>query len=187
MHAALLATFLSLPAGAATASKDAPAPEVMGLSIDNRPLRLSEFKGEVVVLSFWATWCPPCLEDLDALAREDAALRAEGIRILAVNVDQQHERDAVGALAEAHGWAFPILFDPTRRALGAYFSTRSIPVTAIIDPEGILKELHLSWDEGDSDQLLEEARSVRAERAGAPDLPQETVGAASASERSTNE
>ncbi|MEC7946804.1 MAG: TlpA disulfide reductase family protein, partial [Myxococcota bacterium] len=98
MHAALLATFLSLPAGAATASKDAPAPEVMGLSIDNRPLRLSEFKGEVVVLSFWATWCPPCLEDLDALAREDAALRAEGIRILAVNVDQQHERDAVGAL-----------------------------------------------------------------------------------------
>ena len=162
MHAALLATLLPLSAHAATADKEEPAPRVQGLTVAHGPMTLSELKGEVVILQFWATWCAPCLTDLDSFAAEDAALRAEGIRFVGVNVDETHELEAVERLAQSRGWDFPILLDPRRRAVAAYHSKRSVPVTAIIDEQGVLKELHLSWDEGDVSQALEEARELRA-------------------------
>jgi len=168
MHAALLATLLPLSAHAATADKEEPAPRVQGLTVAHGPMTLSELKGEVVILQFWATWCAPCLTDLDSFAAEDAALRAEGIRFVGVNVDETHELEAVERLAQSRGWDFPILLDPRRRALAAYHSKRSVPVTAIIDEKGVLKELHLSWDEGDVSQALEEARELRAASTGTP-------------------
>jgi len=159
----LLATLLSLPANAVTAEKGEPAPKVRGTTVAHGPLELADLKGEIVVLSFWASWCPPCITDLDRLAAEDTALRAEGIRIITVNVDQSHEADAVDALVAAHGWEMPVMRDPRSRVLGTYFSTRSVPVSAVIDHEGVLRELHLSWDEGDAAQVMEEARALRAE------------------------
>lgn len=171
MHALLLATLLSMPASASTAEKGEAAPPVRGESVAHGPMRVSDLKGDIVVLSFWASWCPPCVADLDILASHDAALRAEGIRVVAVNVDQEHEASAVDALVAAHGWEMPVIRDPRSRVLAKYFSTRSVPVTAVIDDDGVLKELHLSWDEGDAEQLMEEARELRAE------APRPTPGA----------
>jgi peroxiredoxin len=162
MHAALLATLLALPASAATADKDKPAPKVEGFTVAHGPTRLSEFKGDVVILNFWGTFCPPCVDDLDAYAAQDAALRAEGIRIVAVNIDEKHELEGIERMAKARSWDFPIVLDPTRRIVGSYHSKRSVPVTAVIDADGVLKELHLSWDEGDVEQAIEEARELRA-------------------------
>lgn len=168
MHAALLAALVPVSALAATADKEEPAPRVQGLTVAHGPMGLSELTGEVVILQFWATWCAPCLADLDAIAAEDATLRAEGIRFVGVNVDETHELETVEQLARSRGWDFPILLDPRRRALAAYHSKRSVPVTAIIDEKGVLKELHLSWDEGDVSQALDEARELRAASSGQP-------------------
>ena len=178
MYAALLASLLPLSALAATADKEEPAPAVQGLTVAHGPMSLSELKGEVVILHFWATWCAPCLIDLDAFAVEDAALRAEGIRFVGVNVDETHELEAVERLAKSRGWDFPILLDPRRRAVGAYHSKRSVPVTAIIDENGVLKKIHLSWDEGDVSQALEEARGLRAASSGPTDGAPSTTEAA---------
>lgn len=169
MHIALLTTLLALPAAAATADKDEPAPRVQGLTVSHGPVSIREFAGEVVIVHFWATWCAPCLADLDLYAEQDSTLRTEGIRFIAVNVDEKHELKSVEDLARTRGWDFPILLDPSRRMAGTFHSKRSVPVTAIIDPEGILKELHLSWDEGDVDQALDEARELR--KAAAPNAP----------------
>lgn len=161
MHALLLATLLSLPATAATAEKGEPAPALRAPTVAHGTVQLSALRGEIVMISFWATWCPPCIADLDTLAAEDAALRAEGIRLITVNVDQPHEAAAVDAMVAAHGWQMPVLRDPRSRMLGSYYSTRSVPVGALVDDEGVLRELHLSWDEGDAAQLIEEARALR--------------------------
>jgi thiol-disulfide isomerase/thioredoxin len=180
MHPLLLATLLSLPADAATAEKGEPAPKVRGTTVAHGPMQLGELKGEIVVLSFWASWCPPCLTDLDILAAEDKALREEGIRIITVNVDQSHEAEAVDALVAVRGWEMPVIRDPRSRVLGTYFSTRSVPVSAVIDHEGVLRELHLSWDEGDAQQVIEEARALRAEadEGADPAAPADAAGAA---------
>ena len=156
------AGLLSLSALAATADKEEPAPNFSGLTVAHGPTSLREYRGEVVILSFWASWCPPCLKDLDTLATADDALRKEGIRVVAINVDRAHELSTVEKLVETRSWEFPVVLDSTQRALGSYFSTKSVPVSAVIDADGVLQELHLSWDDGDAEQLIEEARTLTA-------------------------
>jgi thiol-disulfide isomerase/thioredoxin len=76
-----------------------PAPEIAGKDVDGKDIRLSDFKGKVVLVDFWATWCPPCLDALPALASTQAAHHDDDFVLLGVNVDSK--KSDVGTRAKA--------------------------------------------------------------------------------------
>lgn len=117
----------------------AAAPALAGDDLDGKPVSLAEFRGHVVVLNVWGSWCGPCRAEADDLERLRRQTGAEGIRFLGINT---RDRDPAPARAfvRAHGLGFPSLYDPTGELLlrfpPALLNPQAIPSTLVIDRRG---------------------------------------------------
>ena len=96
---------------------------------------LSDFRGKVVFLNFWATWCGPCRFEMPSMERLYQRFKADGLEIVAVNL--QEDRSSVQRFVDEYGLSFPVLLDTTGR-VGATYGARSIPTTYIVDREGFV-------------------------------------------------
>ncbi len=117
------------------AAKPAPAVDFSLTSIDGKQVRLSELRGKVVLINFWATWCPPCkaeMPDLEAIYRENGD--THNFVILAVDVEE--EAGLTRAFAKQYGITFPLLPDPDGRVSNNRYFIRSLPTSFIIDRTG---------------------------------------------------
>jgi len=135
--AALLAGVLAYPLtshGAPAAGS--AAPDFALKEIGGSNLRLSEYRGDVVVIAFWASWCGPCRETLAELNR--LAARAPGTApvVLGVNVDGDAARAA--SIAGSLGLAFPTLVD-ARQAVGRLYDVERLPLTLLVDRDGVVR------------------------------------------------
>jgi thiol-disulfide isomerase/thioredoxin len=120
-------------AGFAVASKPfVPEDFTLG-SLDGSRQSLSSFKGKVVFLSFWATWCGPCKEELPSIQALYGKLSGKGFVVLAVDLGENTSK--VSQFVKEHNLTFPILLD-TDSAVGATFGTSSIPTNYILDRSG---------------------------------------------------
>ncbi|MDE2711673.1 MAG: TlpA family protein disulfide reductase [Acidobacteria bacterium] len=113
----------------------APAPPFDLLDLDERPHGLSDFAGQVVVLNFWATWCPPCVEEMPSLQRLQDLLGDDGLEVVAVSVDERYS-DIPPFVAE-HGLRFLVLHDLGKRVSRRY-EVFQFPETWIIRRDGTL-------------------------------------------------
>jgi thiol-disulfide isomerase/thioredoxin len=115
-----------------------PAADFSLSSVENRPVKLSDFRGSVVVVDFWATWCPPCRESLPNLNRlsTDTSLAARGLKVLAVN-SQESPGDVKSFLA-SNRYSFPVLLDSDGSAERAYEVT-GLPTTLVVGRDGSVK------------------------------------------------
>ncbi|MEW5814549.1 MAG: TlpA disulfide reductase family protein [Spirochaetota bacterium] len=104
-------------------------------ALSGKKISLSSLKGKVVLLNFWATWCPPCREEMPSMELLYKKLHKEGLEIVAV--DLQEEKKQVQKFAADNGLTFQILLDTTGR-VGASYGARSIPTSYIIDKNGIV-------------------------------------------------
>ncbi len=123
----------SLPITQAT--KPAPAVDFTLTSLDGKQVRLSDLRGKVVLLNFWATWCPPCkaeMPDLEAIYRENAD--SHNFVILAVDVEEQAE--LARTFAKQYGLTFPVLPDSDGRVSNNRYFIRTLPTSFIIDRAG---------------------------------------------------
>lgn len=117
--------------------------------------RLSAHRGKVVLLNFWATWCPPCLEEMPALERLYRQQRDAGLVLVALSVDTDPAR--VTPFVREHGLSFLIGLDPRVQVADRY-GVRALPSTFVIDPEGNLAALALGprvWDNDAAHSLVE--------------------------------
>jgi thiol-disulfide isomerase/thioredoxin len=121
------------------AGLDAPAREVMSEdfsldSLDGSKVSLSSFKGKVVLLSFWATWCGPCKQEMPAMEKLYQKLKSKGFEVVAV--DMMEDKATVAAFVKKSGYTFPVLLDSTGEVGGGPYAARAIPTNYVVDKGG---------------------------------------------------
>jgi peroxiredoxin len=110
------------------------APDFRLPSTDGRSIGLADLRGKVVMVHFWATWCPPCVEELPTLAKFYEELKGGDFEMLAVSVDEGGSA-AVNAFLRKNGLNLPVLLDPGGSVSGLY-GTYKFPETYIVDRKG---------------------------------------------------
>ena len=117
---------------------------------------LDDYKGRVVLLNFWATWCPPCKAEMPAMERLHKELYGKGLSIVAI--DDFEKREKVEKFLKEYPYTFDILLDPTGKTSEA-FKAMMLPTSFIIDKEGnaVGKAVGMrEWDSADSKALFME-------------------------------
>jgi peroxiredoxin len=125
------------PAGVAPSETVMAAPDFSLPTLEGGTQALSDLRGHVVVLNFWATWCGPCVKEMPTLANLAAKLADKGVSVLAVSVDVGDPK-RVADFVQGYGWHLPILLDPMAQVADAY-AIRVMPTTYVIGPDGNIR------------------------------------------------
>jgi len=124
-----------------------PAPDFSAMDLEGTPKTLADYRGKVLLLNVWATWCPPCQQEMPSMQRLREAIPDENFAILAVSVDAPFgERDSFGreggnlkVFAETMGLTFRILHDPTGKIQEIY-QTTGVPESFVVGRDGVIKK-----------------------------------------------
>lgn len=130
----------------------AAAPDFTVELFDGGELTLSSLRGKVVLLNFWATWCPPCREEL-ARVQTELIDRFAGRDFLFLPVSRGEERSAVATFRERTGYAFPMALDPERRVYDLY-ATNFIPRNFLIGRDGRVVAATVGYDGEEFAELI---------------------------------
>ncbi len=134
-----------------------------GVSINTgQQISLTDYRGKVVLLDFWASWCPPCLASLPAYDQMREEIGTEEFEIIAVNVDQYTE-DGL-AFLEKHPVRYPVLADPDGE-IGIPYEIRTLPRSFLIDRDGQIVSSHRSFKTGDEIELKQEIEKLLKKKA----------------------
>lgn len=131
-----------------------PAPDFVLKDTAGRIWKLSDLKGQVVFVNFWATWCPPCREEMPSMQALYEAMPQDLFKMLAIVSND--EPALATAFAAKGGFNFPILIDPDSQTGMAYGLT-GVPETYIVDKQGILRQKYLGprqWSSAGAQQML---------------------------------
>lgn len=117
-----------------------PAADFSGTLLDGTPFRLADYAGQVVVLNFWATWCPPCHAETPGFVRLQRDLEIRGVQFVGVSVDVEGA-EVVGPFAERYGVNYPMVLHG--QSVGArYGGISAYPTTFVIDRAGQIRLRH---------------------------------------------
>jgi len=136
------------------------APDFALKSAVGENVRLSELRGDVVMINFWATWCGPCRQEMPLL--DDLYTRYErvGFSLLGVNIDDDSSRAM--KMIEELGVNFPVLFD-SKKDVSKLYEVEAMPVTVLVDRDGTVRHIHHGYKPGYEDKYLTEIRSLLRE------------------------
>jgi peroxiredoxin len=137
-----------------------PAPDFALKSASGENLRLSEYRGDVVMINFWATWCGPCRQEMPLLDELYVRYQRVGFNLLGVNIDDDTGR-AMKMIDEL-GVTFPVLFD-SRKEVSKLYDVAAMPVTLLVDREGKIRYVHHGYKAGYEDKYLDQIRSLLRE------------------------
>lgn len=128
------------------------APDFTVELFDGSQVTLSSLRGKVVLLNFWATWCPPCRQELTRV-QEDIIDRFAGKPFVFLPVSRGEKRETVAAFREKTGYTFPMGLDSARTVYDRYASNY-IPRNFLIDKEGKVVLATVGYDDGEFDDLI---------------------------------
>ncbi len=154
--------------GASLAAAAAPGPALVGQSapdfvlksLDGRNLRLSEYRGQVVLLNFWARWAGDSRAEMTALDRINTVYERAGLVVLGVSVDDDLRRSR--EFADAMKVSYPLLFDTAGDA-GRSYRLQKMPVTMLVDRSGIVRYATVGFKRGDERDFVEHIRELLRE------------------------
>ncbi|KPL02524.1 MAG: hypothetical protein AMJ73_08665 [candidate division Zixibacteria bacterium SM1_73] len=137
------------------------APQFSLYDLSGNLVRLADFRGKVVLLNFWATWCSPCRREIPSLERLYQSKKDQGFEIVAVN-QERASASQIASFAQEYGMSFPILLS-RRGDVGSKYWVRAIPTSFLLDKNGVIKWKIVGGREWESpyvvsriDQLLKE-------------------------------
>ena len=157
---ALVFSVLAASSLASSGMEGQPAPDFALKSSTGENLRLSEYRGDVVMINFWATWCGPCRQEMPLLDELYARYERVGFNLLGVNIDDDSRRAM--QMIEELGVSFPVLFD-ARKEVSELYNVEAMPVTVIVDREGKVRYIHHGYKPGYEDKYLDQVRSLLRE------------------------
>ena len=156
----LLVTVFAATSLASSGLEGHAAPDFALKSSTGENLRLSEFRGDVVMINFWATWCGPCRQEMPLLDELYTRYERVGFSLLGVNIDEDSRRAM--QMIEELGVNFPVLFD-ARKEVSKLYEVEAMPVTVLVDREGNVRHVHHGYKPGYEDKYLDQVRSLLRE------------------------
>jgi peroxiredoxin len=165
MRVAHLPLFLLLLCGLAAADQtltpvpgSPPAPDFTLPDTGGKLHRLSDYRGRPVIINFWATWCPPCREEIPSMNRAWRSLRESGVAMLAINVGE--DEDSIFVFTADYPAEFPLLLDRSGEVIKQW-PVKGLPTSYVIAPDGTLAYRAIGGREWDDEKLLEMIRRLK--------------------------
>ena len=152
---AIAALVVSLPVLAASSSS--PAPDFTLAARGGKSVSLAQYKGQVVMINFWATWCGPCREEMPLLESIYKKYNKVGFTLIGVNVEPDSK--AAEAWLKQTPVSFPILFD-TQSKVSKLYQVAGMPSTVIVDRKGQVRLIHKGYKSGDENEYQNSIRTL---------------------------
>jgi len=149
----LLLAFSACYSGSRPPRIGSNAPEFTVQDAQNK-ITLSQYRGQVVVLNFWATWCPPCVEEMPSLVEMQRHMKAKGVTVVAVSIDV--DENACQLFLKQHGVDLLTVRDPAQKT-PALYGTHGWPETFVIDRNGVMRRKFIGavdWTEPEITDFL---------------------------------
>lgn len=139
-------------AGISRRSNAQQAPDFTLKNVEGQNISLSDFKGEVVLLNFWASWCGPCVSEMPSI--ESLYMQTKDLNIKVIAVNLKESKNTVQNFLDTNNYTFETVLD-VDGATGDSYGIRSIPTTYIINKDGIIVSGKLGAHEWDSEKIIE--------------------------------
>jgi peroxiredoxin len=148
---------LTLPVNVYGVGLQDSAPDFTLKSLEGSNLRLEEYRGQVVLLNFWASWCGPCRQEMPLLDRLHHRYEDTGFAVLGVNVEG--EAAPAQEIVDKTNVTFPILIDDGQKVSEMY-NLQAMPSTVVIDRDGVVRYIHLGYKPGDEAKYVEVVKKL---------------------------
>ena len=143
--------------GLSAAALAQPAPDLSVKKLDNSSVKISDYKGEVVYVDFWATWCPPCRKSFPWMEEVQQRYKDLGFKVLAISLDTK--RDVIDQFLGTMDVHFDIAHDPSGDSANA-FKVKGMPSSYLIDRKGNIHMTHMGFNSNDKTKLEEEIKNL---------------------------
>ncbi|MEN9786122.1 MAG: resA protein [Pseudomonadota bacterium] len=140
---------LSLLGSVPYAHAGSPAPGFTLRDLSNRPHTLEQYRGKVVLLDFWATFCGPCLIEMPHLQKMYTDLAPKGLVVLGISADAARDQSRIKPLVAGKGLTYPILLDPQTTTVAAYNPSKTLPYSVVVGRDGSIVHVHAGYNPGD--------------------------------------
>jgi peroxiredoxin len=154
---ACLTGALLISAGSQATAVGGSAPDFTLKSNSGKNIKLNEYRGDVVMINFWASWCGPCRQEMPALEQLYSKYKDLGFVILGVNIDEDSSK-AVSMLSKIPV-SFPVLFDNTKKVSNLY-GVSAMPTTFLLDRDGNLRYLHKAYKPGYEQKYAKQIKAL---------------------------
>ncbi len=135
------------------------APEFTFTGLQGNAVRLSELRGKVVILEFWATWCPPCREAVPELNKVSENFHDKNVQLLGIAVDKGGDAlSKVSAFVKEHAVVYPVMVDSG--SVNVAYGVSGIPVMFIIDKEGRVVKRHMGFSPSLAETISKEVENL---------------------------
>ena len=146
------------PGGAKHELLNNPAPDFSGDSVNGKgKVALAQWKGKVVIVDFWATWCKPCQKSFPKLEELRVKDSASGLEVAGVSEDD--EGNGVGDFGATNGAKFPLLWDKDK-SIANKWHPPNMPSSFILDKKGVVRFVHLGYHDGEEKEIEAELKTL---------------------------